>query len=212
MTLCKGFAAPDHVLTNLARTCLAPADDGTWQGDVCGPHVAVRPYTSQQPANGAAPLMSQDSFAVQVDLEDAAPVLVPFVRSADVTAFVRAVDPSTPPDVLAVMWLGCRDDLLLASFVAEHPNLPVGSLALAAYDPEPLVRMSVAANRSCPAHLLAELCEDDDPQVRAAVARSSRCPDLVWDMLASDDDDAVRQAVAGNPAAPPRLRAFAGMG
>lgn len=72
----------------------------------------------------------------------------------------------------------------------------------------------LVASGAVPATVLADLASDPSPTVRTAVAASDRITDVrddIMEALATDRIAAVREALAANPAAPDRMRVFAGM-
>lgn len=138
-----------------------------------------------------------------------------------------AADPSTPPEVLAILaahddeevWVAVmrnvtspgwilercarREEMhrraALRRVLARHPAAPPWFLDHSAADREPPVREALAGNPALPASLAARLVRDEAPEVRRALAGSPAVTSSIGLVLAVDRDPGVRASLRGNP-------------
>lgn len=120
------------------------------------------------------------------------------------TRRLRAMDRSTPPEVLAQ--LANDEDKEVRGWVANNPNTSAEVLAHLASDDSWQVRAWVAGNSNIPVKILTQLANDADEGVRFAVAQNPNTPAEVIAQLANDADEEVRHWAVRNPNAPAEIR------
>lgn len=121
---------------------------------------------------------------------------------------VCAARPDLSADVVARLVRHRRAAVRRAA--AANPACPPSALADAADDGDYVIRSRYAQTCGDPA-VVGRLALAGPPTVTAGAAANPMCPTDVLDILVESRDRKVLAAVAGNPGAPERLRAFAGM-
>ena len=109
------------------------------------------------------------------------------LRTSDVPEeYHRAMHETAPDEV----WLEVIEKYPeKKKWVAHNKTVPLHILRLLAADPDPDVRMTVAATRRTETDLLAQLAVDPDQLVRQAVVFNLKTPENVLRILAHDPWD-----------------------